>query len=218
MLERAIVRPEIGHCNATRFHLATAGASAIPLLVASWNETPHLRHGVTITFGIMLWYVDNTGRALSPGDRVIARRHLLRSAAAEERWLRQAFVEAADWTNDPTWSPLVRRIDPNSTARRKLEGELVVIRPSELMRLLHEQWVAMGEEGWVSDEGLRQNGALALGTAGAALDQQELRTARAALTALSVNLGAARGRGVRMEGFEMMQGGIEALTSRLTFA
>ena len=59
---------------------------------------------------------------------------------------------------------------------------------------------------------------MALGTAGAALAQQELRTARAALTAFSVNLGAARGRGVRMEGFEVMQGGTEALASRLTFA
>lgn len=212
------MRPELAHCNTTRFHLAAAGARSIPTLVASWAEMPHLRHGVTITFGMMLWYVDNTGRALSPADRMIARRHLLRSAAAEERWLRQAFVEAADWTNDPTWSPLVRRIDPNSATRRKLEGELVVIRPSELMRLIHEQWVAMGEEGWVPDEGLRRNGTLALGTAGAALAQQELRTARAALTAFSVNLGAARGRGVRMEGFEVMQGGTEALASRLTFA
>jgi hypothetical protein len=164
----------------------------------------------------MLWYVDNTGRPLSPADRVTVRRHLLRSAVAEEKWLRQAFVEAADWTNDPTWAPLVRRIAPDSVTTRKLEGELIVIRKVDLMRLVHEQWDAMGEEGWVSDDGLKRSAALALGSAGTALGEEDLRTARAALTALGVNLSAARGRGLRSEAYEVMQGAIDALSTRLT--
>jgi len=182
--------------------------------MSCWEKTPHLRHGVTITFGIMLWYVDNTGRALSPADRVIARRHLLRSAVAEEKWLRQAFVEAADWANDPTYLPLVLQIDPSTATARKLEGELVVIPSGDLFRKLCEQWQAMGEEGWVTDEGLQRSAALALGTAGNAL-HEEPRTARAALTALTGNLGAARGRGVRTEGYEVMKCGIEALGARM---
>jgi hypothetical protein len=198
-----------------RFKLASAGGASIPALVACWDETPHLRHGVTITFGIMLWYVDNTGRAFSAADRQTARRHLLRSAVAEEKWLRQAFVEAADWTNDPTWIPLVRQIAPASATARKLDGELVVIRTADLMRLLVEQWEAMGAEGWVTDDGLRRSAALALGTAGNALHEEEGRTARAALTALSVNLGAARGRGMRSEAYDLMRGAIDSLGARL---
>ena len=208
------MRPELAHCNTMRFQLASAGAPSIPALMSCWEKTPHLRHGVTITFGIMLWYVDNTGRALSPADRVIARRHLLRSAVAEEKWLRQAFVEAADWANDPTYLPLVLQIDPSTATARKLEGELVVIPSGDLFRKLCEQWQAMGEEGWVTDEGLQRSAALALGTAGNAL-HEEPRTARAALTALTGNLGAARGRGVRTEGYEVMKCGIEALGARM---
>lgn len=209
------IRPELAHCNTMRFQLASAGAGSIPALVASWNETPHLRHGVVVTFGIMLWYVDNTDRSLPPEARVIARRFLLRSAVAEERWLRQAFVEAADWSNDPTYLPLVLQIDPLNATARKLEGELVVIAAGDLFRRLCEQWEAMGSEAWVTDAGLQRSAALALGTAGNALSEDEVRTARAALTALTVNLGAARGRGMRTEGYDVMKCGIEALSGRL---
>lgn len=209
------VRPELAHCNTARFKLASAGAGSIPALVASWTETPHLRHGVAVTFGIMLWYMDNTHRELTPADRVIARRFLLRSAVAEERWLRQAFVEAADWTNDPTYLPLVLLIDPLTPTARKLEGELVVIPATDLFRRLCEQWEAMGAEAWVTDAGLQRSAALALGTAGNAISEEEVRTARAALTALLVNLGAARGRGMRNEGYDVMKCGIEALSARL---
>src|SRR5258705_10548734 len=152
-----MVHHELAHSNAARFKLASAGGVSIPALVKCWVETPHLRHGVTITFGIMLWYVDNTGRALSPTHRVIVRRHLLRSAIAEEKWLRQAFVEAADWTNDPTWAPLVRQIAPDSVTARKLEGESVGIPAAGLMRLAHEQWDAMGEEGGGRDDGRKRS-------------------------------------------------------------
>ncbi|MBW8772244.1 MAG: hypothetical protein JF590_02960 [Gemmatimonadetes bacterium] len=209
------VRPELAHCNTMRFKLASAGAGSIPALVACWNETPHLRHGVVVTFGIMLWYMDNTDRTLTPEDRVIARRFLLRSAVAEERWLRQAFVEAADWTNDPTYLPLVLGIDPLTPTARKLEGELVVISSGDLFRRLCEQWDAMGAEAWVTDGGLQRSAALALGTAGNALSEDEMRTARAALTALVVNLAAAKGRGVRAEGYEVMKCGVETLSARL---
>jgi hypothetical protein len=211
-----VPHPELAHSNTTRFELASAGGDSIPALVASWEATPALRGGIVITFGIMLWYMDNTNRVLSPGDRVVARRHLLRSSVAEEKWLRQAFVEAADWTNDPTWAPLVRQIAPDSVTTRKLEGELIVIRKVDLMRLVQEQWDAMGEEGWVSDDGLKRSAALALGSAGTALGEEDLRTARASLTALGVNLGAARGRGMRSEGYEVMRAAIDSLSARLS--
>jgi hypothetical protein len=215
-LEVVVPHPELAHSNTTRFEVASAGGGSIPALVASWEATPALRSGVTITFGIMLWYVDNTGRALSSTDRVTVRRHLLRSAVAEEKWLRQAFVEAADWTNDPTWVPLVRQIAPESATTRKLEGELVVIRSTELLRLTREQWEAMSEEGWVTDDGLKRSATLALGTAGTGPGDEERRTARAALTALGVNLGAARGRGLRGEAYEVMRGAIDSLATRLS--
>jgi hypothetical protein len=211
-----VPHPELAHSNTTRFEIASAGGTSIPALVASWETTPALRSGIVITFGIMLWYMDNTNRVLSPSDRGVARRHLLRSAVAEEKWLRQAFVEAADWTNDPTWAPLVRQIAPDSVTTRKLEGELVVIRKEDLMRLVHEQWDAMGEEGWVSDDGLKRSAALALGSAGTALGAEDLRTARAALTALGVNLSAARGRGIRSEAYDVMQAAIDSLSVRLS--
>jgi hypothetical protein len=199
-----VVRPEIGHCNTTRFRLASAGAAALPALVESWEATPSLRHGVAVTFGIMLWYSENTERHLVQADRVVARRHLLRCAVAEEKWLRHAFVEAVDWTNDPSYLALVMRIGPTTATAHKLEGALVTIARPELLRVAGEQWEAMGAEGWVEDAGLQRSVQLALSTIRHALSENDPRTARAALTTLGVNLSAARGRGLRAEAHETM--------------
>lgn len=209
------MRPEIGHCNTMRFNIASTGDSAVPALLESWETTPSLRNGVVITFGIMLWYVENTGRTLETAGRVIARRHLLRSAVAEESWLRAAFVEAADWTNDPTYLPLIRATESATVTLRKLEEELFRMTSGALVHALSEQWEAMCAEGWVIDEGLRRSAVLALGSARSALAEQDARTARAVLTALGGNLGAARGRGVRAEGHDLMRGGLEAAAARV---
>lgn len=209
-----IVQPEIGHCDTTRFKLASAGPDALPVLAASWESTPSLRAGVAVTFGMMLWYSDSIARPLGHAERVVARRHLLRCAVAEEAWLRTAFVEAAEWTHDPTYLPWVRTMQPSAATLRKLELELVHIDPAELTQALLEQWEAMCAEGWVADDGLRRSALLAFGSARSALAEQDGRTARAVLAALSANLGAARGRGLRLEGYELMRSGLDAVTAR----
>ena len=78
--------PEIATSEAMRLRVAAAGGAVLPALAESYESQPHLREGVLVTLGVMLWYLDGTVRALPTADRITARRHLLRGAAAEEAW------------------------------------------------------------------------------------------------------------------------------------
>jgi hypothetical protein len=209
------LRPEIAHCHATRYRIASSGAVAVPELVDGWHATPTLRSGIIVTFGILLWYAENAGTALSREDRVMARRHLIRGAGAEEAWIRQGFIEAAEWTHDPVWIPLVRRVDPASPVARRLEGEHRVRSAAELLMALEELWAALCEEGWVVDAGLCRSTQLGFQTAQLAIDRSDHRTTRAVLAAMGVNVSGARGRGVRAEAHELFKSGIQAVEGAL---
>ena len=209
------LRPEIAHCHAARYRVASAGAPSVPELVAGWETTPTLRAGIIVTFGILLWYAENTGAPLSRGDRVLARRHLIRGAGAEEAWIRQGFVEAAEWTHDPIWIPLVRRLDPKTPVAGRLEAEHRARSAGELVAALEELWEALCGEAWVADAGLCRSTQLGFSTAQAAIERRDGRTARAALAAMGVNIGAARGRGVRAEAYDLLKSGIAAIETAL---
>ena len=209
------LRPEIAHDHAARYRMAATGSAAVPDLIEGWHATPTLRAGILVTFGILLWYAENAGAPLSREDRVLARRHLIRGAAAEEGWIRQGFIEAAEWTHDPIWIPLVRRVDPRSPVARRLEGEHRVRSAEELVVALEELWEALCGEGWVADAGLCRSTQLGFSTARAAIARRDGRTARAALAAMGVNVGAARGRGVRAEAHELFKAGIAAVEAAL---
>lgn len=209
------LRPEIAHDHAARYRMASAGALSVPELVAGWDTTPTLRAGIIVTFGILLWYAENAGTPLSRADRVLARRHLIRGAGAEEAWIRQGFIEAAEWTHDPIWIPLVRRVDPASLVGRRLDAEHRVRTAGELVSALEELWEALCAEGWVTDPGLCRSTQLGFSTAQAAVERLDGRTARAALAAMSVNVGAARGRGVRSESYDLLKSGIAVIEAAL---
>lgn len=201
-------------CASTRVRLASSGSAAVPLLLEVWDGHPAVRHGVIVTLGMMLWYADSTGRSLAAEDRVLARRHLLRAAVAEESWLREAFVEAAEWTHDPTYLPLVQEIDRNGHTSKKLlrNGDLLL--PAELLASLREQFDVAVEEGWVNDEGLARSVRTSFTTAAAAYTTHDHRAARAALTAAQVNLGQGRGRSVRPEAWSLLSEGIALVLLR----
>ena len=211
----APLRPEIAHDHAARYRVAATGAAAVPDLVAGWEATPTLRAGIIVTFGILLWYAENAGAPLSREDRVMARRHLIRGAGAEEAWIRQGFIEAAEWTHDPMWIPLVRRIDPASPVIGRLVADHRVRTAGELGAALAELWEALCGEGWVADAGLCRSTQLGFTTAQAAIGRKDGRTARAALAAMGVNLGAARGRGIRGESYDLLKSGVAAVEAAL---
>lgn len=206
--------PEIATSEAMRLRVASAGGAVLPALAASWDTQPHLREGVLVTLGVMLWYLDGTVRALPVEDRITARRHLLRGAAAEEEWLRSAFVEAAECSHDATYLPLVKLIAPTAPTVAKLEQELVRSSIDELLTALREQWDAMCGEQWVDDSGLCRSVGLAFASARKAHEAKDARTARAALSALLVNIGASQGRGITPAGHAVMRGGLEAVLAR----
>lgn len=209
------LRPEIAHCHTTRYRIASAGAVSVPHLVEGWHTTPTLRSGIIVTFGILLWYAENAGAPLAREDRVMARRHLIRGAGAEEAWIRQGFIEAAEWTHDPVWVPLVRRVDPTSAVAGRLDGEHRVRSAAEHLAALEELWAALCEEGWVVDAGLCRSTQLGFQTAHLAVARSDRRTARAVLAAMGGNVSGARGRGVRAEAHELFKSGIQATEAAL---
>ncbi len=212
--ERPLDPARVAICATTRVQLASAGDTGVPLLLAAWEGQPSVRHGVIVTFGMMLWYADSTERPLAAPHRHLARRHLLRAAAAEESWLRQAFLEAAEWTHDPTYLPLVRQVDPKSPVIAKLERHRDLTLPGELLASLREQFDVAREEGWFSDDGLVRSLRTSFQTAAASYADLDVRGARAALTAAQVNLGQARGRGVVAEAWLLLSEGITMLLTR----
>jgi hypothetical protein len=201
-------------CASTRVRLASSGSAAVPLLLQAWEGQPSVRHGVIVTLGMMLWYADSTARPLAPEHRTLARRHLLRAAVAEESWLREAFVEAAEWTHDPTYLPLVQEIERGGQVGRKLLRHGDQLLPGELLASLREQFDVVVEEGWVSDEGLARSVRTSFATATASYATHDHRTARAALTAAQVNLGQGRGRSVRPEAWSLLSEGIALVLLR----
>jgi len=201
-------------CASTRVRLASSGNAAVPLLLKAWEGQPSVRHGVIVTLGMMLWYADSTARPLAPEHRALARRHLLRAAVAEESWLREAFVEAAEWTHDPTYIPLVQEIDRTGPAARKLLRQGDQLLPSELLASLREQFDVAVEEGWVTDGGLTRSVRSSFTTAAAAYALHDHRAARAALTAAQVNLGQGRGTSVRPEAWSLLSEGIALILLR----
>ena len=150
----------------------------------------------------------------SRDDRILARQHLLSAAVSPESAIQAAFVAAAEGRRDPTLLPLVRVLAPDSHAVRVLERELATWPSADLLEGLVEQWAAMCSEQWVTDESLCRSIKLAFATGRMALAHGEHRTLRAALSALLVNIGAARGRGVRGEAYLVMKGGVETILAR----
>jgi hypothetical protein len=148
-------------------------------------------------------------------NRVEARRALLRDALSEDAGVRTEFVAAADRSGDPSYLPLVRRIDPEGPAVRRLQLALGAVTTAQLVDALAEQWDAMCAEQWIADEGLTRSAHCAISTARIALSEGEPRTVRVVLTALAVNTGSARGRGVRSEAHEVIKSLLEALDGRL---
>ncbi|HWA40397.1 MAG TPA: hypothetical protein VG712_02235, partial [Gemmatimonadales bacterium] len=122
---------------------------------------------------------------------------------------------AAEWTHDPVWIPLVRRVDPTSPVARRLEGEHRVRSAVEHLVALEELWAALCEEGWVADAGLCRSAQLGFQTGHLAIRRSDPRTARAVLAAMGVNVGAARGRGVRAEAYDLVKAGIQAVEEAL---
>ena len=147
-------------------------------------------------------------------DRLLARQHLLSAAVSSEPSIRTAFVAAAEGRRDPVFLPLVRTLAPDSHAVLVLERELATWPSADLLESLVELWEAMCAEQWVTDHGLCRSIKLAFATARMALGEREHRTLRAALSALLVNIGAARGRGVRPESYQMMKLGVETILAR----
>lgn len=153
--------------------------------------------------------------AVPGGDeRLLARQHLLSASVSGEPAIRAAFVAAAEGRRDPTFLPLVRAIDPDSPAVKVLERELATWPSADLLEALMAQWEAMCAEQWVTDHGLCRSIKLGFATARVALGEREHRTLRAALSALLVNIGAARGRGVRAESYQMMKLGVDTILAR----
>jgi hypothetical protein len=202
-------------CASTRMQVAASGATGIAALLRAWEGQPTVRHGVIVTFGMMLWYADSAGRPLSPEHRTLVRRHLLRASVAEESWLRQAFLEAAEWTHDATYLPLVRGIDPRSSAVAKLENHLLITPAAELHLALREQFDVAHLEGWLPDEGLARSVRTSFTSAAAAFASRDHRAVRAALTAAQLNLRQARGTGVRVEAWTLLSEGIGAILARI---
>jgi len=150
----------------------------------------------------------------SSDDRILARQHLLSAAVSPEPGIRAAFVAAAEGRRDPTLLPLVRAVAPDSHAVAVLERELATWPSADLLEGLVEQWAAMCAEKWVTDESLCRSIKLAFVTGRVALAEGEHRTLRAALSALLVTIGAARGRGVRAEAYLVMKGAVETILVR----
>ena len=205
-------------CAATRVQLASAGDAGVPPLLHTWEAQPSVRHGVIVTFGMMLWYADSASRPLSAEHRILARRHLLRAAVAEESWHRQAFLEAAEWTHDSTYHPLVSAIEPRAPVAEKLARQKQLTPLTDLLAALREQYDGALLEGWVPDEGLARSVRSSFTSAAAALATHDHRAARAALTAAKLNLGLARGKGVRQEGCTLLSDGICTILGRLTLS
>jgi hypothetical protein len=148
-------------------------------------------------------------------NRVEARRALLRDAISVDEGVRAEFVAAADRSGDPSYLPLVLRIDPEGPAVRRLQVALGAFTTAQLVDALAEQWDAMCAERWIADEGLTRSAHCAISTARIALAESEPRTVRVVLTALGVNTGSARGRGVRPEAYEMVKALLDAVDGRL---
>lgn len=161
------------------------------------------------------WSRHSAPLPLDQFNRVEARRALLRDAVSDDQGVRAEFVAAADRSGDPSYLPLVRRIDPEGRAVRRLQIALDAFTTAQLVDVLAEQWDAMCAEQWIVDEGLTRSAHCALSTARIALGEGEPRTVRVVLTALGVNTGSARGRGVRSEAHEMVKSLLEALDGRL---
>lgn len=147
-------------------------------------------------------------------DRLLARQHLLLAAVSPESAIQAAFLAAAEGRRDPTFLSLVRAIAPDANAVPVLERELATWPSADLLEALLEQWEAMCGVEWVTDESLCRSVKLAFATARLAIAEGEMRTLRAALSALLVNVGAARGRGVRVEGYQVMKLGVETILAR----
>lgn len=148
-------------------------------------------------------------------DALLARQHLLSAAGSPELALQAAFVVAAEGRRDPTFLPLVRSLAPESHALKTLEIELKRSTSMELLDGIIALWDAMCAEEWVSDPGLCRSIRVSFSSARAALAENDARTLRAALSALVVNVGAARGRGVRAEGHLLVKGAADAILGRL---
>lgn len=153
--------------------------------------------------------------ATTGDDRILARQHLLEAAVSPEPAIQAAFVAAAEGRRDPTFLALVRGIAPDSHAVQVLERELATWPSADLIEGLVEQWEAMCGARWVTDESLCRSIKLAFATSRMALNEGEPRTLRAALSALLVNVGAARGRGVRAEAYQIMRSGVETILARV---
>lgn len=146
---------------------------------------------------------------------LLARQHLLTAAGSPELALQAAFVSAAEGRRDPTFLPLVRSLLPESHAVKVLELEQKRSTSAELLDGIIALWDAMCAELWVSDHGLCRSIRLSFSSARAAIAENDPRTLRAALSALLVNVGAARGRGVRPESYLLVKGTVDAILSRL---
>lgn len=204
--------------DSTRVMIAAAGDAAIGALLDAWDAQPTVRHGIIVTFGMMLWYADSAGRPLTDAHRTLVRRHLLRAAVAEESWHRQAFLEAAEWTHDASYLPLVRGIDPRAAAAGKLLNHEQLTPAADLLAALREHLEVLGLEGWLSDEGLARSIRTSFTSAAAAFAGRDHRAARAALTAAQVNLRLARGNGIRIEGWSLLSDGIGAILGRIAIS
>ena len=201
--------------DSTRVMIAAAGDGGIATLLRAWEAHPSVRHGVIVTFGMMLWYADSAGRPLTADHRILVRRHLLRAAVAEESWHRQAFLEAAEWSHDASYLPLVRGIDPRASAVEKLAHHEKLTPAGDLLGALREQFEVAGLEGWLPDDGLARSIRTSFTSAAAAFAVRDHRAARAALTAAQVNLRLARGKGVRLEAWSLLSDGIGAILGRI---
>lgn len=201
--------------DSSRVMIAAAGDAGIATLLRAWDDQPSVRHGIIVTFGMLLWYADSAGRPLTPENRALVRRHLLRAAVAEESWHRSAFLEAAEWTHDASYLPLVRGIDPRAAAVAKLVHHEQLTPAADLLAALREQLEVAVLEGWIPDEGLARSVRTSFTSAGAAFAARDHRAARAALTAAQVNLRLARGKGARLEAWSMLSDGIGAILGRI---
>lgn len=148
-------------------------------------------------------------------EALLARQHLLSAAGSPELALQAAFVQAAEGRRDPAFLPLVRSLYPESHAVKSLELEQKRSTSMELLDGVIALWDAMCAERWVDDHGLCRSIRVSFASARAALAEDDPRTLRAALSALVVNVGAARGRGVRAEGYLVVKGTVDAILGRL---
>lgn len=212
------------------FQVAMAGDRAIAPLLETWTLNAALRPAVIRTLGEMRHYADSTDRSLSTTTRATIDDYLLRASAAEEPWVRQAFVTAVLATRDPQYLPLISGISASDPATIDgtryvaadaaplvplLEQRRAAASPPALLRSLRDEVAAVCRLSWIADGGICVSLDAKLAAAAASLDRSQPAVAGNQLNAFQSELAAQRGKSVGEGAFTLLSENAGYLASRL---